>query len=798
MEEKGWQQPEERRAEREQARRERARWTDDCRFDTSSTVRGEGFASGINEGSHEYARDRYPSEGDNDEDRRSVKRYALEQKGNGSRYRSNESRVSREQELPKERRRVSSSRSASPDLDVAHFLAEQQAARPVSPKSEAARRERLAAGGSMRTKSKLQREKEEQERKRKEADEEAERAYQDFVADMEGKHGAGAGRPRASFVTAGGAYSYKPATQEPHALSKSQKAAEESSTLGSGHEKVQRGSSTAALSTKERRDPLGKKRGALNDFLEQLQRDQARREELQHHRPQQKALQSSMRHQEISSEVGSRHGRKNPEDVQSTNICVINLPSNINELGLGHFFAQWGDVATVKIMWPRGEEFLPGTSAGLRSTSSAGLTGFVSFMRRSAATKAMRGADGLSWSGTRLRTSWGKSMPLPLRPAFVSVNPEKDFDERSKRSRQRSESPKPRRHRRRVHCTTFTPIRRLREALLTSSDEGPETERRVRQLAQRIRESGPAVEDQTARLEAQNPHYAFLFDLQSLAYRYMRALVDVHHLHGDEDGGEEVAFEDDGTASLYSTDSEENSERESLQQREKSDTLGKAARRRFEAMLRSVTLRRERIARAMAFAIEHASAASAISDILVDSLIQAKTPLARKQARLYIISDILHNSATSASHAWRYRSLFETRMSRVFAHLGDVAKSFSGRIKREASKDWIRSLLSVWESWLVFPQQTIIEWSSLLENGSLREGAKDKSDRPQGLGLVSRGQAQQSELETTLNGYQARRATSDRLKDQGHESALARLERKGGDGAFDDIDGERMRTSDEE
>lgn len=41
--------------------------------------------------------------------------------------------------------------------------------------------------------------------------------------------------------------------------------------------------------------------------------------------------------------------------------------------------------------------------------------------------------------------------------------------------------------------------------------------------------------------------------------------------------------------------------------------LGKAARRRFEAMLRSMTLRRERIARAMAFAIEHASAAVTVS-----------------------------------------------------------------------------------------------------------------------------------------------------------------------------------------
>lgn len=45
----------------------------------------------------------------------------------------------------------------------------------------------------------------------------------------------------------------------------------------------------------------------------------------------------------------------------------------------------------------------------------------------------------------------------------------------------------------------------------------------------------------------------------------------------------------------------------------KADSIGPVARKRIEAMLRSITPRRERIAKCMAFCLEHASAADAVS-----------------------------------------------------------------------------------------------------------------------------------------------------------------------------------------
>lgn len=107
-----------------------------------------------------------------------------------------------------------------------------------------------------------------------------------------------------------------------------------------------------------------------------------------------------------------------------------------------------------------------------------------------------------------------------------------------------------------------------------------------------------------------------------------------------------------------------------------------------------------------------------ITQRLVDSLLIASTPLPRKMARLYAVSDVLHNSSAPASSAWRYRSLFESQLDRVFQHWGDVAYSFAGRIKREACRDMARALLDVWDTWLVFDSSRLTRWRSFVEEGS--------------------------------------------------------------------------------
>lgn len=82
--------------------------------------------------------------------------------------------------------------------------------------------------------------------------------------------------------------------------------------------------------------------------------------------------------------------------------------------------------------------------------------------------------------------------------------------------------------------------------------------------------------------------------------------------HFEEDVGlpVEPLAHNQGYASVYSTDSEEESERTTGATKH---ALGDVSRRRFEAMLRSMSGKRVEIARAMEFSLKRAEAADEVS-----------------------------------------------------------------------------------------------------------------------------------------------------------------------------------------
>lgn len=80
---------------------------------------------------------------------------------------------------------------------------------------------------------------------------------------------------------------------------------------------------------------------------------------------------------------------------------------------------------------------------------------------------------------------------------------------------------------------------------------------------------------------------------------------------------------------------------------------------------------------------------------------------------VYLISDILSSSSTSGvRHAWRYRQLFESALKsrHVFEGLGRMERKTTwGRIRAEKWKRSVQNILSLWEGWCVFPQESQ-EW----------------------------------------------------------------------------------------
>ena len=188
-----------------------------------------------------------------------------------------------------------------------------------------------------------------------------------------------------------------------------------------------------------------------------------------------------------------------------------------------------------------------------------------------------------------------------------------------------------------------------------------------------------------------------------------------------------------GNAEIYSSDSEESSEDERVGK----GKIGRLALRRFECLLRGLTSSREKIARGMMFALEHADCAShvrlstfsllslsdvlfshlpaqQIADILVCSLTIDSTPVPRKLARLHLVSDILHNAAASVPNAWVYRSIFEKKLPAVFDHLGDIYLSFPGRLKAEQFRGLIEKVRLQLSSTSLLVRKPVIHDATLI------------------------------------------------------------------------------------
>lgn len=76
---------------------------------------------------------------------------------------------------------------------------------------------------------------------------------------------------------------------------------------------------------------------------------------------------------------------------------------------------------------------------------------------------------------------------------------------------------------------------------------------------------------------------------------------------------------------------------------------------RLEDLIRHLTPERSRIGDAMIFCIEHADAADEICECIAESLSSSSTLPTKKIARLYLISDILHNCTVKVANASFFR-----------------------------------------------------------------------------------------------------------------------------------------------
>ena len=122
----------------------------------------------------------------------------------------------------------------------------------------------------------------------------------------------------------------------------------------------------------------------------------------------------------------------------------------------------------------------------------------------------------------------------------------------------------------------------------------------------------------------------------------------------------------------------------------------------LEAMLRHLSASKAKIVEAMALALDCADCSGDVVELLEGSLCVAETPINVKVARLYLVSDVLHNSAAPVAGASTYRTLLQEALPKVFDHLNATYRVL-GRMSAAGLEEKVMAVLRVWAAWSIYP-----------------------------------------------------------------------------------------------
>ncbi|EME28613.1 U2-associated protein SR14 isoform 2 [Galdieria sulphuraria] len=450
-------------------------------------------------------------------------------------------------------------------------------------------------------------------------------------------------------------------------------------------------------------------------------------------------------------------GSHDSGDPLTTNIFLGNLNPSTTEETLLRTFGRFGPVGSIKIMYPRTpEEHLRGYNSG-----------FVSFMERDDAEAALEALQGTLLDGFLVRLAWGKPVKRPLKP----LSPPSGF--------------------------VYGGSSLKTTALDTAGEHAKENNvvidvvppfdlqrrREIDLLALHVSKEGYAFEslviEREKKLSSQGrSRFRFLFDVnESLSEESIYYRWKVYSLcQGDMESRWRtipfVMYENGPSwrpptcSKPYNNPGMKKNELEVLtenfREQEGEDIISKVSRKdaslkqgdvdQLMKLLQNISPERSCIAEAMVFCVERAFAAGDIASIIAESLMLDETPIAIKTARLYLISDILHNSVAPVHNASAFRSRFQMVLPQIFDSIGKSYEKIQGFIASSSVRAQIEAVLEAWSTWSLYPEEFIEHLRSCYRRSYLKSESiqGEASTSIQGQSPVSVTSKQEEEMKTSV------------------------------------------------
>jgi len=136
------------------------------------------------------------------------------------------------------------------------------------------------------------------------------------------------------------------------------------------------------------------KKRHLDSFLEEMKKEVE--------------MKAKLGKQNDNNSYDDKMGSHDTGDPETTNLYIGNINPMVNEEMLCKKFAQYGPIASVKIMWPRTQE----------EKDRNRNCGFVSFMKREHAENALKDTDGKEFMNNIMHVGWSKAVPIPPKPIY--------------------------------------------------------------------------------------------------------------------------------------------------------------------------------------------------------------------------------------------------------------------------------------------------------------------------------------------------------------------------------------------
>lgn len=519
------------------------------------------------------------------------------------------------------------------------------------------------------------------------------------------------------------------------------------------------------LASESRRDSspsMAKKRGAqekkksnLELFKEELRQMQEEREERHKYKNvartmmQQTVIHQVLEHPEpiYREQFADTPGSFDNGDPNTTNLYLGNLNPKITEQQLMELFGKYGALASVKIMWPRSEE----------EKNRGRNCGFVAFMSRKDAERALRSLTGQDVMGYEMKLGWGKAVPIMAVPLYVPPKLQK-FTSAPENSGLPFNAQLVGEHTVKVEDLDFKNYiddedeqKRIDETLVNSMVKVViPAERQIIAVIHRMIEfvirEGPMFEALIMNREVNNPSYKFLYDNEHPWHIYYRWKL-FSMLQGDtQNEWREKEFRMFKRGSIwkppqmnfYSQGMPEELLSEDDMDEPNKGQLSIAQRNRLEDLIRHLTPDRSKIADTMIFCIEHADAADEICECIAESLSSVETAIHKKIARIYLVSDILHNCTVKVQNASFFRKAMERNLETMFRGLNESYKAQESRLKAEGFKVRIMKIFRTWEEWTVYNRDFLLRLQNTFLGLITKESKKDDEQNIDGVHISDR------------------------------------------------------------